>query len=68
MKTRYEISYWSVVDTKMEIPVPIRPLKSRILSSTIFQLDKTFREMVCAAIEQLRHNAKIVAQGQAQRG
>ena len=47
----------------MEIPVLVRSLKSSILSSTSFQMGKTFWEVVSAAVEQSRRKANIVAQG-----
>ena len=37
---------------KMEIPILVRSLKSSILSSTSFQMDKTFWGVVSAAVEQ----------------
>ena len=54
---------WSVADVKMEIPVVVRSLKSSILSSTSFQMGKTFWGVVSAAVEQSRHKANMVAQG-----
>ena len=53
----------SVADVKMEIPVLVRSLKSRFLSSTSFQKGETFRGVVSAAVEQPRHKASMVAQG-----
>ena len=50
-------------DVKMEIPVLAQLLKSSILSSTSFQLGKTFWEVVSAAAEQSRRKANMVAQG-----
>ena len=47
----------------MEIPVFVRPLKSKILSSTSFQMGKTFWGVVSAAVEQSRRRANMVAQG-----
>ena len=53
----------SAADVKMEIPVLIRSLKSSILGSTSFQMDKTFWGVVSAAVEQSRRKANMVAQG-----
>ena len=53
----------SAADVKMEIPVLVRSLKSSILSSTSFQVGKTFWEVVSAAVEQSRRKANMVAQG-----
>ena len=53
----------SAADVKMEIPVLIRSLKSSILSSTSFQMGKTFWGVVSAAVEQFRRKANMVAQG-----
>ena len=39
-------------DVKMEIPALVRSLKSSILSSTSFQMGKTFWGVVSAAVEQ----------------
>ena len=50
-------------DVKMEIPVPVRSLKSSILSSTSFQMGKTFGGVASAAVEQSRCKANMVAQG-----
>ena len=47
----------------MEIPVLVRSLKSSILSSTSFQMDKTFWGVVSAAVEQSRRKVNMVAQG-----
>ena len=47
----------------MEIPVLVRSLKSSILSSTSFQMDKTVWGVVSAAVEQSRCKANMVAQG-----
>ena len=47
----------------MEIPVLVRSLKSSILSSTSFQMDKTFWGVVSAAVEQSGRKANMVAQG-----
>ena len=44
----------SAASVKMEIPALIRSLKSSILSSTSFQLDKTFWGVISAAIEPSR--------------
>ena len=46
----------------MKIPVPVRSLKSSILSSTSFQMDKTVWGVVSAAVEQSRREANMVAQ------
>ena len=43
----------------MEISVLVRSLKSSILSSTSFQIS-----VVSAAVEQSRHKANMVAQGE----
>ena len=47
----------SAVDVKMEIPVLVLSLKSSILSSTSFQMGKTFWGGVSAAVEQSRCKA-----------
>ena len=47
----------------MEIPVLVRSLKSSILSSTSFQMGKTFWWVVSAAVEKSRCKANMVAQG-----
>ena len=47
----------------MEIPVLVGSLKSSIVSSTSFQLDKTFWGVVSAAVGQSRRKANMVAQG-----
>ena len=52
----------------MEIPVLLGTLKSRILSSTSFQMDKTFLGVVSADVEQSRHKANMVAQGDGEFG
>ena len=52
----------------MEIPVLVRSLKSSILSSTSFQPGKTFWWVVSAAVEQSRHKANMVAQGDGKYG
>ena len=57
------ISVQSAADVKMEIPVLVRLLKSSILSSTSFQMGKTSWGVVSAAVEQSRHKANMVAQG-----
>ena len=41
----------SAADVKMEIPVLALSLKSSMLSSTIFLMDKTFWEVVSATVE-----------------
>ena len=53
----------SEADVKMEIPVLVQSLKSSILSSTSFQMGKIFWGVVSAAVEQSRHKANMVAQG-----
>ena len=53
----------SAADVKMEIPVFVRSLKSSILSSTSFQMGKTFWGVVSATVEHSRHKANMVAQG-----
>ena len=47
----------------MEIPVLVRSLQSSILSSTSFQMGKTFWRVVSAAVEQSRRKANMFAQG-----
>ena len=47
----------------MEIPALVRSLKSSILSSTGFQTGDSFLGVVSAAVEQSRHKANMVAQG-----
>ena len=47
----------------MEIPVLVQQLKTSILSSNSFQLDRTFWGVGSAAVEQTRHKANIAAQG-----
>ena len=42
----------SAADVKMEIPVLVQSLKSSILSSTSFQMGKTFWGVASAAVEQ----------------
>ena len=53
---------YSPADVKMEIPVLVQSLKSSILSSTSFQMGKTFWGVVSAAVEQSRSKANMVAQ------
>ena len=53
----------SAADVEMEIPVLVQSLKSSILSSTSFQLDKTVWGVVSAAVEQSRRKANLVTQG-----
>ena len=53
----------SAADVKMEIPVLVRSLKSSILSSTSFQMGKTFWGVASAAVEQSRRKANMVVQG-----
>ena len=50
-------------NVKMEIPAPVRLLKSSILSSTSFQMDNTFWGVGSAAVEQSRRKDNMVAQG-----
>ena len=52
----------SVVNVKMEIPVLVRSMKTIVLSSTSFQMDKTFWGVVRAAVGQSRLKANMVAQ------
>ena len=47
----------------MELPVLVWSLKSSILSSTIFQMGKTFWCVMSAAVEQSRCKANVVARG-----
>ena len=47
----------------MEMLVLVLSLKSSILSSTSFQMGKTFWGVVSAAVEQSRRKASMVAQG-----
>ena len=47
----------------MKIPVLLQSLKSSSLSSTSFQMGKTFYGVVSAAVEQSRRKANMVAQG-----
>ena len=56
-------SHWSPADVKMEIPVIILSLKSSIMRSTSFQMDKTFWGVGSAAVEQSRSKAIMAAQG-----
>ena len=58
----------STAVVKTEMPVLIRSLKSSILSSTSFQMDKTFWGVVSAAVEQSRCKANMVDQGDGQFG
>ena len=53
----------SAADVKMEIPVLVRSLKSSILSSTSFQMDKTFWGVGSAAVVQSRRKDNMVALG-----
>ena len=53
----------AAADVKMEIPVLVQSLKSSILSSTSFQKGTAFWGVVRAAVEQSRHKANMVAQG-----
>ena len=59
---RQLIFSWSVADVKMEIPVLVQSLKSSILSSTSFQMGKTFWGVASAAVEQSVRKANMVAQ------
>ena len=52
----------------MEIPVLVRSLKSSILSSTSFQMGKTFWGVVSAVVEQSRRKARMVARGDGKLG
>ena len=47
----------------MEIPVLVQSLKSSTLSSTSSQLEDTLWRVVSAAVEQSRHEANMVTQG-----
>ena len=58
----------NVADFKIEITVLVETLKSSILSSTSFELDKTFRGVASAAVEQSRRRANIVARGDGEFG
>ena len=58
----------SAADFKMEIPVLVQSLKSSILSSTSFQIGKTFWGVVSAAVQQSRRQANMVAQGDGKYG
>ena len=62
------IQFRSAADVKMEITVLRQSLKSSILSSTSFQLDKTFWEEVIASVERSRRKAYVVAQGDGKLG
>ena len=63
------IIWWgSVADVKMEIPVLVRSLKSSILSSTSFQMGKTFWGAVNADADQSWCKANMVAQGDGEFG
>ena len=53
----------SAADVRMEIPVIVRSLKSRLLSSTSFQMGKTFCGVATTAVEQSRRKANMVARG-----
>ena len=53
----------SAADVKMEIQGLVWSLKSSILSSTSFQIDKTVWGVVSAAVEQSRRKANMVAPG-----
>ena len=50
-----------VTDVKMEISALVQSLKSSILSSTSFQIDKAFRGVGSAAIKQSRRKGSMVA-------
>ena len=58
-----DVFWWSAADVKMDIPVLVRSLKSSILSSTSFQMGKTFWGVASAAVEQSMRKANIIAQG-----
>ena len=49
--------------SKIETLVLVRSLKSSVLSSTSFQMGKTFLGVVGAVVEQSRRKANMVAQG-----
>ena len=53
----------SAADVKMEITALVRSLKSRIMSSTSFQMGKTFWGVASAAVEQSRRKVNMFAQG-----
>ena len=53
----------SATDVKMLIPVFVQSLKSSILTSTTFQMGKSFLGVVSAAVKQSRRKANMVAQG-----
>ena len=53
----------AAADVKMEIPVLVRSLKSSILSSTSFQMGKTFWGVGSASVEQSRRKFNMAAQG-----
>ena len=53
----------SAADVKLEMPVLVQSLKSSILSSTSFQMGKTFWGVVSAAVVKSRRKANMVAQG-----
>ena len=53
----------SAADIEMEITVLVRSLMSSIMSSTSFQMGKTFRRVVSAAVKHSRRKANMVAQG-----
>ena len=55
-------------DVKMKIPVLVRSLKSSILSSTSFQMGKTFWLVGSASVEPSRRKANMDAQGDAKFG
>ena len=52
----------SAAYVKIEIPVLIGSQKSSILSSTSFQMGKTFWGVVSTAVEQSKRNANMVSQ------
>ena len=57
----YRASWKLAAVVKMEIPVLVRSMKSSILSSTSFQMGKTFWGVVRAAVDQSRRKANMVA-------
>ena len=54
--------FLSAADVKMEIPVLVQSLTSRILSSTSFQMGETLWGVGSAAVEQSKRKANMVAQ------
>ena len=62
-KPQWKLFISSAADVKMEIPVLLWLLMSSILSSTSFQMGKTFQGVVSAAAEQSRRKANMVSKG-----